>query len=259
MLQIHSLSILLRFKFRVWLFSWFSNLLGIKYRKHEYKVFDVSNVPLILNDFLSQIFKINFTSFNACFFTTNKKSYSDGLCLAKRDLSKKTLQRERWLWEVSSGLKLIELLVLRVGYTTSEWGLVWERCPVGSRFSNSIFRDLPETVPESVCTCGFKRNSSNLHSGPRSRDSVLLNSWDRFSLTLPSITSESYVIYYSVIPGADVFCDWMFLVLFCVSLGTAANFRLFLSVAILLNGKSCTIVKTEKIFFFSNEFWVQQM
>ena len=55
---------------------------------------------------------------------------------------------------------------------------------------------------------------------------------DSFSLTLPSISWESCVIYSSLILGTDAFRDWPFLKCFsCVSLVTAANFRLFLNVA----------------------------
>ena len=68
------------------------------------------------------------------------------------------------------------------------------------------------------------------------RDSVLLNSWESFLVTLPSIFSEHCVIcviYSSLILGTDVFCDWPFLgCSSCASLVTAANFRLFLNVAI---------------------------
>ena len=65
------------------------------------------------------------------------------------------------------------------------------------------------------------------------RDYVLLNSWDSFLVTLPSISSETFVIYSSLILGTDVFRDWLFLgCSSCVSLVTTANFRLFLNVAI---------------------------
>ena len=70
------------------------------------------------------------------------------------------------------------------------------------------------------------------------RDSVLLNSWDSFLETLPAISSETCVIFSSFL-GTDVFRDWPFLGypsgLF---LATAANFRLFLNVAIFLKGKN---------------------
>ena len=51
-------------------------------------------------------------------------------------------------------------------------------------------------------------------------------------VTLPSISSKTFAIYSSMIPGADEFCDWMFLGYSCVSLDIAANFSLFLKVAI---------------------------
>ena len=83
-----------------------------------------------------------------------------------------------------------------------------------------------------------QENSSNLDRAPKMRDSVLLNSWDGFLVTLPSIASKICVIYSSLILGTDVFRDWPFLgCSSCVSLVTAANFRLFLNVAIFLKGK----------------------
>ena len=52
-------------------------------------------------------------------------------------------------------------------------------------------------------------------------------------MTLPSISSETCVIYSALILGTDVFREWPFLgCSSCVSLVTAANFRLFLNVAI---------------------------
>ena len=79
----------------------------------------------------------------------------------------------------------------------------------------------------------FKRNSSNLDRAPKMRDSVLLYSWESFLVTLPSISSETCVIYSSLILGTDVFRDRPFLgCSSCRSLVTAANFRLFLNVAI---------------------------
>ena len=75
--------------------------------------------------------------------------------------------------------------------------------------------------------------SSNIDRAPEMRDSVLLNSWESFLLTLPSISSKTCVVYSSLILGTDVFRDWPFLgCSSCVSLVTAANFRLFLNVAI---------------------------
>ena len=102
------------------------------------------------------------------------------------------------------------------------------------RILNRCFpRNVPGTVPECVRICGFKRNSSSSDRAPKMRDSVLMNSWDSFLVTLPSISSETCVIYSSLILGTDVFLDWPFLgCSSCVSLVTAANFRLYLNAAI---------------------------
>ena len=70
------------------------------------------------------------------------------------------------------------------------------------------------------------------------RDSVLLNSWDSFLVALPSTSPKTCLIYSLLILGTDVFRDWPFLGFSsCVSLVTAANFRLFLNAAIFLKGK----------------------
>ena len=99
----------------------------------------------------------------------------------------------------------------------------------------SVFSDVPGTVPQS---CGFKRNSSNLDRVPKMRHSILLSSGDSFLMTLHSISSETYVMYSSSFLRTDVFRDWLFLgCSSCVSLETAANFRLFLNVAIILKRK----------------------
>ena len=69
------------------------------------------------------------------------------------------------------------------------------------------------------------------------RDSVRLNSLESFLVNLPSISSETWEMYSWAIPGSSVFCDWLFLVFFVVSLETAANFLLFLNVAMILRQK----------------------
>ena len=123
---------------------------------------------------------------------------------------------------------------------------------MGSRFSKSLFRVVPGTVPQHVRTCRFTRKSSSLDRAPKIRDSVRLNSWDSFLLTSPSISSETWVMYYSVIPGTHVFCDWLFPAISCVSVETAANFRLFLGVSINLEeGQTSIVVKTELVTFLS--------
>ena len=43
-----------------------------------------------------------------------------------------------------------------------------------------IARGVHATDPESVRTCGYNRNSSNIDRAPKMGESVLLNSWDSF-------------------------------------------------------------------------------
>ena len=113
-----------------------------------------------------------------------------------------------------------------------------------------VFRNVPGTVPECVRIYGFKRNSSNLDRAPKMRDSVLLSPWDSFLVTLPSISLETCVMYSSLVLGTDVFRDWPFLGFSsCISLVTAANFRLFLTVAIFLKGKCYAVMNTELVCF----------
>ena len=122
----------------------------------------------------------------------------------------------------------------------SGWGSLWESSSFVPWFSTFVFRNVPGTVLECVCICWFERNSSNLDRASAMRDSILLNSWDSFLVILPSISSETCVIYSSLILGTGVFRDWPFLgCSSCVSLVTAANFRLFLNVA-MFEGKNAT-------------------
>ena len=150
-------------------------------------------------------------------------------------------------WEVSSVFESLRLLAWQAENSTSGWGSFWERSPLGSWFSTSAFRNVLGTVPENVRTCGFKRNSSKLDRAPKMRDSVLLQSWDNFLVTLPSTFSENFAIHSSVIPGPDEFCDWLFLGYSCVLLDTTANFRLFLNVAIF--GEKVNSGETELFVF----------
>ena len=89
----------------------------------------------------------------------------------------------------------------------SGWGSLWESSSFVPWFSTFVFRNVLGTVPECVRICGFKRKSSNLDRADKMRDSVLLNSWDSFLVTLPSVSSETCVIYSSLILGTDVFRD----------------------------------------------------
>ena len=66
------------------------------------------------------------------------------------------------------------------------------------------------------------------------RDSVRLNSFKSFLVTLSSTSSETWEMYSWAISGSSVFCYWLFLVLSGVCLETAADFLLFLKVAMIL-------------------------
>ena len=132
----------------------------------------------------------------------------------------------------------------------SGWGSLWESSSFVPWISTFVFRNVPGTVPECVRICGFKRNSSNLDRAPKMRDSVLLNSWDSFLVTLTPISSRSCVIFSSLILGTDAFRDSPFLGCpCCVSHVTAAIFRLFFNVAIFLKGKCYAVMKTELNLF----------
>ena len=155
----------------------------------------------------------------------------------------------RFLWCVSSCSESFRLLVWRAENTTSGQGTFRERTPVGSRFSELLFLDVPGTATEQVRTCGFRRNSSSLDKEPKMRDSVRLHSWESFSVTLPSISSESWVMYSSAIPGLSVFCDWLFLLFSAVSLETAANFLLVLNV-VMIWGKTSVSCNDWNDFYF---------
>ena len=59
-------------------------------------------------------------------------------------------------------------------------------------FSRLLLLDVPGTATEQDRTCGFKRNSSSFDKASKMRDSVLLNSFENFLVTLPSISSETW-------------------------------------------------------------------
>ena len=74
----------------------------------------------------------------------------------------------QWLWEASSGSESIKLRNWQTENSTSGWKSFWERSPVGSWFSTSLFRNAPGTVPESVRICGLKKKLSTLDRAPKS-------------------------------------------------------------------------------------------
>ena len=98
------------------------------------------------------------------------------------------------LWKVSSRPESVILLAQQAENSTSGWGSSCERCRLGSWFSTSVFRNVSGVVPDNIRISGFRRSSSNMESAPKMRDSVLLNSWDSFLVTLLSISSETWAI-----------------------------------------------------------------
>ena len=128
---------------------------------------------------------------------------------------------------VWSESKSVRLLAWQAENSTSVWRSLWERSLLVSSLSTEVFPNDHGVVPENVRSCGFKRKSSNLDRAPKMWDYVLQSSWDSFLVTLPSISSVTFAVYSSVIPGADDFIDWLFLVDSCFALDRAATFRLF--------------------------------
>ena len=144
-----------------------------------------------------------------------------------------------WLWGYFSTSELFGLPEWWEEILTSGQGSFGERSPLGSRFPETLFLVVPGRATEKVRNCGFRRNSSSLERAPIIRDSVRLHSFESFLVTLPSISSETWEMYSGVIFGSSGFCDWLFLVFSGVSLETAANFLIFLKVAMILREKFC--------------------
>ena len=122
---------------------------------------------------------------------------------------------------------------------------------MGSRFSESLVLDVPGAAAEQIRTCGFRRNSSSLDKAPKRRDSVRLISFKSFWVTLLSISSKTWEMWFRAILESSLYCDWLFLVFSGIPLATAANFHLFLKVAMILKGKVLSAVQTDlKCYFF---------
>ena len=107
-------------------------------------------------------------------------------------------------------------------------GSFWESSSFVPWLVFNACRDGSGVVPECPGSSGFIRKSSSCASAPRMRFSVLLNSFDSLFVTLPSISSETWVIESSCDLGALEFyaklplgCSSQF------SLFNAANFLLF--------------------------------
>ena len=161
----------------------------------------------------------------------------------------------RHVWGYSSISKLFRVPGWWEENLISGQGSSMEPSPVGSRFSELLFLDVPGTATEQVRASGFRRNSSSFDRAAKIRDSVLLNSFQSFLVTLPSISSETWEIYSWALPGSSVFCDWIFLVFSGVFLETAANFLLFLKIAMILRKEVCQQWKLNRSFYFCNQKW----
>ena len=94
-----------------------------------------------------------------------------------------------WL---SSGPKFCVIWLLE--RPASGWGLLWESSSFVPWLILHTFRDVSGAVPEWPWVSGFMKKSSSRASAPSMRFSVLLNSCDNFLVTLPSISSETWVM-----------------------------------------------------------------
>ena len=157
------------------------------------------------------------------------------------------------MWWVSSCSGSFALPEWEVENNASGQGSPRERSPVGFRFSDSLFLDVPRKATEQVQNCGLRRNSSSSDKAPKMWDSFWLNFFETLLITLPSISSETWEMYSWAISGSSVFCDWLFLVFSGVSLETAANFPFFLKVAMILREKLCHLWRLNWSFIFYND------
>ena len=158
------------------------------------------------------------------------------------------------MWGYSSTSELFRLSEWWEEIIASGQGSFGERSPLGSWFPESLSLVVSGTATEQVRTCGFRRNSSSLDRAPKIRDSVRLNSFESFLVTFPSISSETWETYSWAISGSSEFCDWLFLVFSCVSFETAANFLLFLKVAMILRQKFCQQSRLNWSYYFDQRW-----
>ena len=77
------------------------------------------------------------------------------------------------------------------------------------QFSTFEFRDIFGTDPECTRTSGLRENLSKIDRGPKTRLSVQLTSWDIFIVTLPSISSDTWLINSSWFPWTILFREWL--------------------------------------------------
>ena len=110
----------------------------------------------------------------------------------------------------------------------SGWGSFWESSSFVPWLILNAFLEGSGVVPECPCSNGFMRKLSRRAKAPRMRFFVLLNSFDSLFVTLPSISSETWVMWSYWDLGAFEFCAKLLLERSSqFSLFNAANFLLF--------------------------------
>ena len=82
------------------------------------------------------------------------------------------------------------------------------------------------------------------------RDSGRLYFRESFLVTLPSISSETWLMYTSAITRLSVFCDWFILLFSGVSLETAESFFIFLNVTMILREQLCHLRRLNRFLFY---------
>ena len=113
----------------------------------------------------------------------------------------------------------------------------------------SAIRDVSGAIQEWTCISGFRKNSSSRDKTPKMRLSVLMISLDNFFPNLPSISSETWVIWSSCDLGAIDFFAHLFLACSSkLSLFRAASYGWFLNVAIFYGKIMSSAINTEVFF-----------
>ena len=87
----------------------------------------------------------------------------------------------------------------------SGWGSLWGSSSIVPWFVPNAIRDVSGAILEWPWFSGFMRKSSRLANAPSTRISVLLNSFDNFFVTLPSTSSETWVMQSSCDLGTFMF------------------------------------------------------
>ena len=141
----------------------------------------------------------------------------------------------------------------------SGWGSLWESSSFVPWFMLYVFRDVFGAVPEWAWINGFMRKSSSRYNAPKMKFLVSLSSWDNFFVTIPSISSQIWVMEFSYDLGTFEFCAKLFRGCFSrFSLFNVANFFWFLRVAVFCakieyqwNLIDCFYWREIKVLFYS--------